>query len=224
MVGDAHQRIYGQKVTLRGCGINVQGRSSKLRINYRTTEQIRAWAMAILHGVAVDDLDGEQSEEKDYKSLLSGPMPEVRHFGSKVAESEFLSRRIEDLVAERPPEEVCIVARTNKALRDDYQPVLKDLGIRHTLLDKNREGQGVRLATMHRVKGMEFPAMILAGVNASVLPLRVPAAESDAAAWSEHVDRERALLFVAATRARDHLVVTSWGTPSPFLPGRGDRP
>ncbi len=91
-------------------------------------------------------------------------------------------------------------------------------------LEKTREGQGVRLATMHRVKGLEFPVMILAGANASVLPLRVPAAESDAAAWAEHVDRERSLLFVAATRARDLLVVTSWGAPSPFLPGKGDSP
>ena len=91
-------------------------------------------------------------------------------------------------------------------------------------MDKNREGQGVRLATMHRVKGLEFPVMILAGANASVLPLRVPAAESDAAAWAEHVDRERSLLFVAATRARDLLIVTSWGAPSPFLPGKGGSP
>ena len=60
-------------------------------------------------------------------------------------------------------------------LRDDYQPMLERSGDQgHTLLDKNREGQGVRLATMHRVKGLEFPVMILAGVNASVLPLRVP--------------------------------------------------
>jgi superfamily I DNA/RNA helicase len=224
IVGDAHQRIYGPKVTLRGCGVNVQGRSSKLRINYRTTEQIRAWAMAVLHGIDTDDLDGERDEEQGYKSLLSGPKPEVRHFGTKAEECAFLGQRIKDLVADRPPEEVCLVARTNKMLRDDYQPVLKDLGVRHTLLDKNRESQGVRLATMHRVKGLEFPIMILAGVSASVLPLKVPAAESDAAAWAEHVERERSLLFVAATRARDLLVVTSWGKPSLFLAGRGGRP
>jgi hypothetical protein len=221
IVGDAHQRIYGQKVTLRGCGINVQGRSSRLRINYRTTEQIRVWAMAMLHGIDTDDLDGEPDEEQGYKSLLSGPKPEVRHFGTRAEECAFLGQRIKDLVADRPPEEVCLVARTSKMLRNDYQPVLKDLGVRHTLLDKSREGQGVRLATMHRVKGLEFPVMILAGTNASALPLKVPAAEADAAAWAEHVERERSLLFVAATRARDLLVVTSWGTPSPFLARQG---
>ena len=58
LVGDAHQRIYGRKVVLSRCGIATQGRSSTLRINYRTTEQIRAWAVAMLEGMAVDDLDG----------------------------------------------------------------------------------------------------------------------------------------------------------------------
>ena len=63
LVGDAHQRIYGQKVALKACGINVQGRASRLRINYRTTEEIRAWAMAMLEGVEIDDLDGEREDE-----------------------------------------------------------------------------------------------------------------------------------------------------------------
>ncbi len=130
IVGDAHQRIYGQKVTLRGCGINVQGRSSKLRINYRTTEEIRAWAMAMLKGVETDDLDGERDEEQGYKSLLSGPVPEVRLFGSKNDERQFLGQRIKELIGDRHPEEVCLVARTNKMLKEDYQPILSDLGIR----------------------------------------------------------------------------------------------
>ena len=60
LVGDAHQRIYGRKVVLSRCGIAIQGRSSSLRINYRTTEQIRAWAVAMVEGMAVDDLDGEE--------------------------------------------------------------------------------------------------------------------------------------------------------------------
>ena len=71
---------------------------------------------------------------------------------------------------------------------------------------------------MHRVKGLEFPVMILAGVNARYMPLRVPRLEGDPAAKADHEERERSLLFVAATRARDRLIVTGWGTPSPFLP------
>jgi superfamily I DNA/RNA helicase len=218
LVGDAHQRIYGSKVILRNCGINIQGRSSRLRINYRTTEQIRAWAMAMLQGVEIDDLDGAHEEEQGYTSLLSGPKPEVRHFADRSDELEFLDKTIKELLKERCPEDICLVARTNRMVREDYQPVLKDLDVPHTLLDRGREGPGVRLATMHRVKGLEFPAMILAGVNSGVMPLRVPSVESDPMAKAEHEARERSLLFVAATRARDKLLVTSWGKPSPFLP------
>ena len=110
------------------------------------------------------------------------------------------------------------MARTNKLLRDDYQPMLAELGIESTLLDQREDGSGVRLGTMHRVKGLEFPVMILAGVNAKYMPLPVPGVEDDPVARADHEERERSLLFVAATRARDLLIVTGWGAPSPFLP------
>jgi AAA domain/UvrD-like helicase C-terminal domain len=219
LVGDAHQRIYGRKVVLSRCGITIQGRSSSLRINYRTTEQIRAWAVAMVEGMAVDDLDGEADEEKGYMSLLSGPKPECHRFASAEEEQEFLGNTLKELIKHRPAEEICLVARTTKIIKDDYQALLKSLGIEHLVLDKSKEGTGggVRLATMHRVKGLEFPVMILAGMNSKVMPLRIAAVESDPTARKEHEDRERSLLFVAATRARDQLIVTSWGTPSPFL-------
>jgi superfamily I DNA/RNA helicase len=219
LVGDAHQRIYGRKVVLGRCGIAIQGRSSNLRINYRTTEQIRAWAIAMIEGMAVDDLDGEAAEDKGYVSLLSGPKPECHRFASAEEEQEFLGKTLKELMKHRPAEEICLVARTVKIIKDDYQALLKSLGIEHVMLDKSKEGSGggVRLATMHRVKGLEFPVMILAGVNSKVVPVRIAAVEGDPTARKEHEDRERSLLFVAATRARDHLIVTSWGTPSPFL-------
>jgi superfamily I DNA/RNA helicase len=219
MVGDAHQRIYGRKVVLSRCGIATQGRSSVLRINYRTTEQIRVWAVAMLEGMAVDDLDGQADEEKGYMSLLSGPRPECHCFASAEDEQDFLGKRLRELVKDRPAEDVCVVARTAKLIKDDYQALLKSLGIEHVVLDKSKEGSrgGVRLATMHRVKGLEFPVMVLAGVNSKVMPLRLATVEGDPTAKKEHEERDRSLLFVAATRARDQLIVTSWGTPSPFL-------
>jgi superfamily I DNA/RNA helicase len=218
LVGDAHQRIYGHKIALRNCGINIQGRSSALRINYRTTEQIRAWAMSMLQGVEVDDLDGERRNEKRYKSLLSGPPPEVHSHASKKEEMEFLGKMIKRLLKDHQPEDICLVARTNKMLRDGYQNALKEMGVPHAILDRGKEEAGVRLASMHRVKGLEFPVMILAGLNSHVVPLRLAAMESDPTALSEHEERERSLLFVAATRARDRLILTYYGTPSSFLP------
>jgi superfamily I DNA/RNA helicase len=226
LVGDAHQRIYGRKVVLSRCGIATQGRSSSLHINYRTTEQIQAWAVAMLEGMAVDDLDGQADDDKGYMSLLSGPKPECHCFSSAEEEQKFLGKTLKELVKTRPAEEICLVARTAKFIKDDYQALLKSLGVEHVVLDKSREGTrgGVRLATMHRVKGLEFPVMILAGVNSGVMPLRLAAIEGDPTARKEHEDRERSLLFVAATRARDQLIVTSWGTPSPFLARYVDHP
>jgi superfamily I DNA/RNA helicase len=219
LVGDAHQRIYGPKVSLSRCGVSIQGRSSRLRINYRTTEQIRSWAMRILHGVEVDDLDEGRDDERGYRSLLSGPEPEVHHFGGRAEEREFLAATIRSLAAERQPETICLVARTNSLIRDEYGPLLKNLSIPHQILDRGREkaGGGVRLATMHRVKGLGFPVMLLAGLNARTMPLRIASLGDDPAALADHEERERSLLFVAATRARDRLIVTSHGTPSPFL-------
>ena len=219
VVGDAHQRIYGQKVSLSRCGISIQGRSSLLRINYRTTEQIRAWAMSILQGVEVDDLDGQRDDARGYRSLLTGPEPEVHHFASRNEEREFLAAFLKDLTQKRKAEDICLVARTNSLIKEEYVSILKNHGIPHQVLDKGKEkeGGGVRLATMHRVKGLEFPVMILAGINSKTMPVRVSSLEDDLAALAEHEERERALLFVAATRARDRLIVTGWGTRSPFL-------
>jgi len=219
IVGDAHQRIYGRKVVLAGCGIQIQGRSSTLKINYRTTEQIRDWAMAMLQGIDVDDLDGKKEDKAGYKSLLSGPKPEVHHFSTVDEEQKFLAKTLKECLKQWKPEEVCLVARTTRQLERDYLPVLKTAKVPFVVLDKTHEGkeEGVRLATMHRVKGLEFPVMLLAGVNSKVVPVYLSSVEGDPTARQEHEDRERSLLFVAGTRARDRLVVTSWGVPSPFL-------
>jgi superfamily I DNA/RNA helicase len=219
VVGDAHQRIYGRSVSLSRCGISIQGRSSLLRINYRTTEQIRAWAMYILEGVDADDLDGQRDDARGYRSLLTGPEPEVHHFTTRNEEREFLTAFLKDLTQQRRAENICLVARTNSLIRDEYATNLKNHGVPNHVLDKGKEKEkgGIRLATMHRVKGLEFPVMILAGINSKTMPMRVSSLEDDPAALAEHEERERALLFVAATRARDRLIVTGWGTKSPFL-------
>src|SRR5207249_3167967 len=114
----AHQRIYGRKVVLKDCGIHIQGRSSRLKINYRTTEQIRNWSMALLRGVQVDDLDGEQDREGGYKSLLSGQMPEVQRFDTPEAEGRFLAEAVRELLKHKQAEEICLVARTSKLLEE----------------------------------------------------------------------------------------------------------
>jgi superfamily I DNA/RNA helicase len=81
-------------------------------------------------------------------------------------------------------------------------------------------GDGVRVATMHAMKGLEFRCIAVIGVDEELVPLpyAVTPAEDDRAAHEEDLQRERCLLFVACTRARDRLYVTHSGAPSPFLP------
>ena len=175
--------------------------------------------MALIQGIDVDDLDGEQDREKGYKSLLSGDAPEVRRFDTAEEEARFLAEAVKELLKHKQAEEICLVARTRKLLEEGYQPLLKAANVPCIVLEKKNEpGEpGVRLATMHRVKGLEFPAMLVAGVNSGVVPLRVSSVEGDPTARTEHEERERPLLFVAATRARDHLTITAFGNPSSFL-------
>ncbi len=223
VVGDAHQRIYGNPVALSRCGINIRGRSRRLKINYRTTEKIRDWSVALLEGVDIDDLDDGKDSLKGYRSLRRGALPEVRHGEEEQQEAKIIIDKVRSWLETGKAEEICIVARTKKQqLESRYQPMLQSEGVASVVIRRSSEaelGKGVRLATMHRVKGLEFPRMLIVGVQQGRVPLPLKdAILTDPATREDHEKRERCLLFVAATRARDELVVTGFGERSPFLP------
>jgi len=218
LVGDAHQRIYGHRPTLGRCGINVRGRRSRrLTLNYRTTEEIGRWAIALLHGMSVDDLDGGVDTLKGYRSLREGPEPDLRHFERPVQEAAFIAKRVAEWLESAPGADLCLAARTKRLVRARYLPILRAAGIEAVEIETDAEaslGPGVRVATMHRLKGLEFPRMILAGVQGGVMPQPLRgSAELDETATQDHEQQERRLLFVAGTRARDELVVTGFGQP-----------
>lgn len=216
LVGDAHQRIYSTApVVLSQCGIDVRGRSRKLRINYRTTEKIRRWSLGVLQNVGIDDLDGQIDDLVGYRSLRQGQSPTIKNFPTLAAERAYVIGQIEQLVVEEdvPPESICLVFREGRQA-DNYKRGLQQAGVPFLYLThdvNDDDGEGVRLATMHRVKGLEFTHIFMVGVNEGVLPNRHVLAEDEEAL------RERCLLHVAATRARDTLTITSYGRPSPFL-------
>ncbi|MCP4119758.1 MAG: AAA family ATPase [Desulfobacteraceae bacterium] len=222
IVGDSHQRIYNKKVILGQCGIKIVGRSRKLRINYRTTEETRKWAAALMNGVPVDDLDGGEDTMEGYISLLHGVEPMVSHYASLGEEVEAMHAHLKDI---RNTDELyrstCIVARTNNLL-DQYEEELKVKGIQVYRLTgfepEDRSQGGVRMATMHRVKGLEFDRLLLCGINKGVVPLNAPELHSDDVTVLRMFEaRERSLLFVAATRAKKSVMVTSHGEASPYL-------
>lgn len=221
VVGDAHQRIYATRTSLSACGLETRGRSKRLRINYRTTRQVSAFATALLAGVAVDDLDEESDELRGYRSLRDGPRPEVVIAKTEKEEAKVILETLAKWRAVGPYEEICIAARTHALVTDRYATILRTAKIPFVELETESDadaGTGVRLATMHRIKGLEFPRVLIAGIHNGTMPLALgPDDLPDKAAMQDHEERERLLLFVAATRARDELVVTGFGKSSPLV-------
>ena len=223
IVGDGHQRIYGRnRVVLGRCGIDIRGRSRKLRLNYRTTEETRRWASRLLAGRDIDDLDGGSDDNKAIKSLTRGPEPLLRHFGSREEQNDYLARYLVDLEERGEPlRAVCVVARTTGERRAveqalDVQRVETTVIERDAIDDGSKDG--VRLATMHRVKGLEFERVVMASVNRGLVPLSAALdSRSDETARESAETEERALVYVAATRAKKELLVLSYGVPSPLL-------
>ncbi len=218
VVGDAHQRIYGSKVILSQCGIKITGRSRKLRINYRTTEQIRRIAVYLLNGIPFDDLDSGIDEQIGYRSLMSGDEPVIQCFDSAKDEVEFIINALKEL-SEPELAKACITVRRHVDM-DRYLAALVDNGIPHYQIDQNTQDNntqaGVRLATMHRVKGLEFDYMYVAGVNEGVMPLNFLDSD-DLTIIREHEQRERSLLYVAITRAKRFCAITGFGKVSSFI-------
>jgi superfamily I DNA/RNA helicase len=222
IVGDAHQRIYAHRVVLSRCGIDIRGRSRKLRLNYRTTDEIRKWAVAILEDCDIDDLDGGQDDNKGFRSLLHGDYPEIQKQATFEREIEVIAERIQQLEKENIPlSAICVVARTQNLL-EQYESALQTKGIAHLRIQHQVSDDsakpGLRTATMHRVKGLEFDVMIIAGVNDGVVPLANAVADADSDyARIEVETKERSLLYVAATRAKNHVLISCSGSPSKFI-------
>jgi len=222
IVGDAHQRIYGKVVTLSHCGIDIRGRSRKLRLNYRTTDEIRRWATAVLEDIAVDDLNGGTDSLADYRSLVHGEVPVVKGFPTLEAELTFLQQTLRDIQAEDPNlSGVCLVVRTN-ALVDTFEAALTQADIPVKRIHRNQPDNplesGIRIGTMHRVKGLQFNYVFLPSLNASILPLQHGLDEcADQAAQDHFITGERCLLHVAATRAKKQVIASYHGQPSSLL-------
>ncbi|PKN58790.1 MAG: hypothetical protein CVU56_03760 [Deltaproteobacteria bacterium HGW-Deltaproteobacteria-14] len=218
LVGDAHQRIYGTRTSMRACGIAVTGRSRRLRVNYRTTEEIRELGVRVLAGLEFDDLDGGVDTLAGYRSLRSGLAPRVVRAADRAGEADAIVVVLGDWLARYPAEALCVAARTGALVRR-YRDLLEQRGVATvTITQEEPAGPGVRVATMHRLKGLEFSCVLLAAMHESAVTFVGDAnADGDVATQEERELSERALLYVAATRARDELVLTAVGATIPWL-------
>ena len=200
IAGDGHQRVYGFKVPLSQAGISVRGRRSvRLRVNYRTTQQIRQWAQGILEGQEIDDLDDSPADIRGDRSIYRGKYgPEIKTAGSEREQAELIVGWIKSLIEDGlAPHEICVTPYSELVVQ-----ALESSGISTCQLfarqpDLGEADNKVRLGAMERIKGLEFRAVVLACADPKDALNRL----------DESSPSERCMRYVAATRARERLLV-----------------
>jgi mRNA-degrading endonuclease RelE of RelBE toxin-antitoxin system len=217
--GDLGQRIFQQPFSWKALGVDVRGRSSTLRINYRTSHQIRTQADRLL-GPEVSDVDGNKEYRKGTISTFNGPQPHVMVLETPQEEikavSEWLAERTKDGIV---PHEIGVFVRSPAEL-DRARAAVENAKLPYKVLDDNVEtiSGSASISTMHLAKGLEFRTVAVMACDDEVIPLqeRIETV-SDDADLEEVYNTERHLLYVACTRARDHLLVTGVDPTSEFL-------
>lgn len=217
--GDAGQRIYSGGFSLKALGIDVRGRARILRINYRTTEQIRQAADQVL-GPNADDMDGGVESRGKTRSLLRGPVPQLHGYASRNEEDGAAIALIKAwLDSGLQPEAIGVFARTHNRI-GHLAAALREADVPCELLGDRGDSamNAVSLGTMHRAKGLEFKTVLALGCGDSLLPNRhVLRRAKNPADLERATNMEKRLLYVAMTRARDELKITWTGKPSSFL-------
>lgn len=216
--GDGGQRIFQQPFSWLALGVDVRGRSRTLRVNYRTSEQIRRCADRLLASERTD-IDGE-TERREAVSVFSGPVPEIVRAASQDDEVRAVGQWLRShLDAGLQPHECAVIVRADAQLPRAQQAAAAAGATARVLDDKVATLSGaVSVCTMHLAKGLEFRAVAVMACDDQVLPLqeRIEAV-GDSGDLAETYDSERQLLYVACTRARDHLLVSAVAPGSEFL-------
>ncbi|MBW0004514.1 MAG: DEAD/DEAH box helicase [Hyphomicrobiales bacterium] len=217
--GDLGQRIFQQPFSWKSLGVDVRGRSRTLRVNYRTSHQIRMQADRLL-GPEVTDVDGNTEKRRGTISVFNGPAPTVQSFASAKAEIEGVGKWIAELAKTgAAPHEFGIFVRSEAEL-DRARAAVQKSEMAFKVLDEHvsTESGHVSIGTMHLAKGLEFRAVAVMACDDDVIPSQERIATiGDDADLQEVYDTERHLLYVACTRARDHLLVTGVEPASEFL-------
>ncbi|MEJ7667917.1 MAG: 3'-5' exonuclease [Casimicrobiaceae bacterium] len=217
--GDLGQRIFQQPFSWKALGVDIRGRSRTLRVNYRTSHQIRTQADRLL-GPVVTDVDGNSEDRSDTISVFNGPQPTIHSLKSESEETATVGNWIaEQANAGVLPHEFGVFVRSAAQL-NRAQAAVNEAGMAFKILDEHVEttSGNVSISTMHLAKGLEFRAVVVMACDDEIIPLqeRIETVGDDAD-LQEVYDTERHLLYVACTRARDYLLVTSVQPASEFL-------
>lgn len=205
-------------------GINVRGnRSRKLKVNYRTTEEIKKVAVSVVSGQKYDDMDGGEENNNGYISLMHGARPVYQFVDDAQKEVDAVMDFIQDcLDSGMKPNEICVAARSANMAKP-VKDALHHKGISYA--EKNINSDGVAICTMHSIKGLEFRAVAVMGVNERNMPSEESADPKfqgmDSVEKKEYLMNVRSLLYVAITRARDVVLITGYGQKCKLLEGIG---
>lgn len=221
--GDLGQRIFQQPFSWKTLGVDIRGRSRTLRINYRTSHQIRMQADRLL-APELADVDGNTENRRRTISVFNGPPPTTRALESQEDEIEVVAQWLAEMTKDGLKQhEIGVFVRSDAEL-PRAQAAVQNAGLRFRILDEHIEttADHVSICTMHLAKGLEFRAIVVMACDDEIIPLqeRIETVTDDSD-LQEVYDTERHLLYVACTRARDHLLVTSGDVPSEFLEDLG---
>lgn len=217
--GDLGQRIFQQPFSWKALGVDVRGRSRTLRVNYRTSHQIRTQADRLL-GPVLNDVDGNTEDRSDTISVFNGPLPTISSLMNEAEEiktvGSWIGARAKDGVL---PHEFGVFIRSSAQL-DRARAAVKESGMPFKVLDEHVETANghISISTMHLAKGLEFRAVVVMACDDEIIPLqeRIETVGDDAD-LQEVYDTERHLLYVACTRPRDFLLITGIDPVSEFL-------
>ena len=217
--GDLGQRIFQVPFSWVSLGVEIRGRSHRLKVNYRTSHQIRQHADKLLSD-EIEDADGLRERRTGTVSVFNGPAPQIELFDDAIAEQAAVVTWVESrLDAGLSPEEIGIFVRS----RDQLPRALaatQDIGEPITLLTDSEVGAEptISVGTMHLAKGLEFRAVVVMACDDEVIPLQSRLERlGDLGDLDEVYASERHLLYVACTRAREHLWVSGVDPESEFL-------
>ena len=217
--GDLGQRIFQTPFSWKALGVDVRGRSTTLKVNYRTSHQIRTQADRLLEA-EVSDVDGNVEERKGAVSMFNGPAPLVFVAKDEKAECAHVAKWLSERTAEgMQPQEIALIVRSaDQIARASRAAELS--GMSAKLIDDQADttSGSLSICTMHLAKGLEFRAVAVMACDDEVIPLqeRIETVLDDAD-LDEVYATERHLLYVACTRARDQLLVTATKPASEFL-------
>ncbi|MDG5800798.1 AAA family ATPase [Marinilabiliaceae bacterium ANBcel2] len=221
LVGDPYQNIYSKQPNFSKSGINVKGRRSrKLKINYRTTEEIKLVATKIVSDFTVDDFDGASESLKGYLSLMHGEEPVYKVFNTIEEEEQYIFKQIERLTSKLDVQsfEICVCTRTNAGL-DRLKKSLNMAGIKCTdLTDSKKQVQSIKVSTFHDMKGHEFKVVFVKDMSTSTVPYRHSKynflEEKEMEAYH---NQEKSLYYVVFSRAIQSLFITGIGEKSDWI-------